>query len=89
MEKVPLDISREEEQSETVKSFPVLYDKPRKVFQEKVAVKNAWDGVAMALELIQTGNYFYVNSFISVFEILFIWLNPLVPAVSNLYPQGV
>ena len=41
----------------------------------------------MALEFIQTGNYFYVNPFISVFEtILFIWLNPLVPGISNLYP---
>ena len=31
-------------------------------------MKNAWDGVAMALEFIQTGNYFYVIPFIPVFE---------------------
>ena len=38
----------------------------------------------MPLEFIQTGNYFYVNPFIEVFEtILFVWLNALVPGVSN------
>ena len=42
MEKVSLDISREEELSETVRSFPVLYDKSHKGFKEKDAVKNAW-----------------------------------------------
>ena len=36
----------------------------------------------MALEFIQTGNYFYVNPFIPVFETIFIWLTPLVPGVS-------
>ena len=87
MEKVSLYISREEELLETVRSFSFLYDKSHKGFQEKDAVKNAWDGVAMVLEFIQTGNYFYVNPFISVFEtILFIWLSLLVSGVSNLYP---
>ena len=57
-------------------------------FKEKDAAKNAWDGVATALEFIQTGNYFYFNPFILFFEtIVLIWLNPLVPGVPNLYPQ--
>ena len=58
MEKVSLDISREEELLKTVRSFPVLYDKPHKSFKEKDLVKNAWNGVATTLEFIQTGNYF-------------------------------
>ena len=68
MEKVSLDISREEELLETVRSFLVLYDKPHKSFKEKDVVKNAWNGVAMTLEVIQTGNYFYFSAFISFFE---------------------
>ena len=67
IEKVSLQISREDELLETVRSFPVLYDKSHEGFKEKDAVKNAWDGVAEALEFIQTGNYFYFNSFISFF----------------------
>ena len=85
MEKVSPEISREEELSETVRSFPVLYDKSHKGFKEKDAVKNAWDGVVTALKFIPSCNYFYFNSSISFFEtILFIWFNPLVPGVSNL-----
>ena len=88
MEKVSLDISREEELSATVRSFQFSHDKSRKRFKEKDALKNAWDGFATALEFIQTGNYFYFNSFISFFEtVLFIWINPSVPGVPNLYPQ--
>ena len=88
MERVSLDISSKEELSEIVRSFPVLYDKSRKGFKEKDAVKYAWDGVTMALEFNLTVYYFSFNSFTSFFEIvLFIWLNPLVPGVSNLYPQ--
>ena len=59
MEEVSPEISREEELSETVRSFPVLYDKFHKGFKEKDAVKNAWDGVVTALEFIPTGNCFY------------------------------
>ena len=88
MEKVSLDISRKEELSETVRSFPVFYDKSHKGFKEKNAIKNACDGVATAFEFIKTPNYFYFNSFIPFFEtVLFIWLNPLVPGVPNLYSQ--
>ena len=84
MEKVSFDISREEELSETVRNFPLLYGKSHKGFKETDAVKNAWNGVATALEFNQTGNYFYVAPFIPVFEtILFIWLIALVPGVSN------
>ena len=39
MEKVSLDISREEELSETVRSFPALYGKSQKGFKEKDGVK--------------------------------------------------
>ena len=42
MEKVSLEISREEELSATVRGFPVLYDKFHKEFKEKDAVKNTW-----------------------------------------------
>ena len=85
MEKVSPEISREKELSQTVRSFPILHDESNVGFKEKDAVKNAWDGVVAALEFIQTGNYFYFDSFISCFEtILFIWLNPLVPGVPNL-----
>ena len=66
----------------------VLYEKSRKGFKEKDAEKNAWDGVATVLEFNLTTNCFYLNSFTSFFEILlFIWLNPLVPGVSNLFYQ--
>ena len=58
MEKVSLEISREEELPETVRSFPVLYDKCHEGFKEKDAMKNAWDAVVTALEFIPTGNYF-------------------------------
>ena len=57
---VSLNFSREEELSETVRSFPVLYDSSHKGLKEK-DVKNAWEGFAMALKFVQTGNYFYVN----------------------------
>ena len=51
IEKVSLDIPREEELSEIVRSLSVLY-KSHKGFKEKDAMKNAWDGVATALEFI-------------------------------------
>ena len=50
MEKGFLNKSRAEELKETVRSFPVLYDKSHKGFKEKDAVKNAWNGVATAEE---------------------------------------
>ena len=59
MESISLDISREEELSETVRSFLVLYDKSHKRFKEKDAAKNTWDGVAAVLKFTQNGNYFY------------------------------
>ena len=79
MEKVSLDLFQKDELSETA----VLCDKSHKRFKEKDAMKNASDGVATALEFIKTR-----NSLISFFEtVLFIWLNPLVPGVPNLYSQ--
>ena len=87
MEQVSLDISRDEELPETVRSFPIWYDRSHKGFKEKDAVKNAWDGVATALKFIQTANYLHFNSVISFFEtIILTWLNSLVSGVPNLYP---
>ena len=63
MEKVSRERFSEEELSETVRGFPVLYDKSRKWFKEIDASKNAWDGVVTALEFTQTSNYFYFNLF--------------------------
>ena len=45
MEKVSPDIFREEELSETVRGFRILYDTSRKGFKEKDAVRNAWNGM--------------------------------------------
>ena len=70
MKKVSLDLSRKEELSEAVgncRKLPVLYDKSHKRLKEKVAMKNACNGVATALEFIETSDYFYFNSFISFF----------------------
>ena len=65
MERVSLDIYSKEEPLEIVRSFPVLYEKSRENFQEKDAVKNAWDGVTTALELNLTFYYFsYINCLI-------------------------
>ena len=75
MESAFLHISREEELSETVRSFPALKDKSHKSFKGKDAAKNTWDGIATVLEFTQP------------VTILFIWYNPLVPGVTNLYPQ--
>ena len=66
MERVSLDISSKEEPLEIVRSFPVLYDKSRKNFKEKDAVKNAWDGVTTALELNLTVYYFYFLHFLKL-----------------------
>ena len=88
MEKVFLDISREDELPETVRNFPVLQVKYHKRFKENDAVNNTWDGVATALEFIQTGNCFNFEPFISFCEtISFIQLNPLVPGVADLNSQ--
>ena len=52
MGKVSPDIFREEELSETIRCFTVLYDKFRKGLKEKDAVKNAWHGVVKVLDFI-------------------------------------
>ena len=52
------------QQRETVgncQNFSILYDKFLKGFEEKDAVKNAWDGVTTALEFNLTVYYFYLN----------------------------
>ena len=67
MGSVSLDISREDELSETVRTFPALYDKSHKRFKEKDAAKNTWDGIATVLEFTQIGNYFYFNFFYFIF----------------------
>ena len=66
MERVSLGISSKEEPLEIVRSFLVLYDKSRKNFKEKDAVKNAWDGVTTSLELNLTVYYFYFLRFLKL-----------------------
>ena len=51
MDKISLDISWEEELSETVSRFSVLYEY-QKEFKVKDTMKNAWDGITTALEFI-------------------------------------
>ena len=65
MEKVSLDLFRKD--CRNCRKLPVLYDKSHKGFKEKDAMKNACDGVATALEIIKTRDYFYLNSSISFF----------------------
>ena len=72
MKKVSLDISREEELSENVSSFQVLYSKSHNGFKEEVTMKNSRDGVATVLEF-NLKNFFFFNPFIPFFEtVLFI-----------------
>ena len=52
MGKVSPEIFSEEELSETVRCFAVLYDKFCKGLKEKDAVKNAWHGVVKVLDFI-------------------------------------
>ena len=72
MKKVSLDISREEELSENVSSFQVLYSKSHNGFKEEVTMKNSRDGVATVLEF-NLKKFFFFNPFIPFFEtVLFI-----------------
>ena len=72
MKKVSLDVSREEELSENVSSFQVLYSKSHNGFKEEVTMKNSRDGVATVLEF-NLKIFFFFNPFIPFFEtVLFI-----------------
>ena len=72
MKKVSLDISREEELSENVSSFQVLYSKSHNGFKEEVTMKNSRDGVATVLEF-NLKIFFFFNPLIPFFEtVLFI-----------------
>ena len=51
MEKISLDISREEELSEAVRIFSVLYEY-HKGFKVEDAMENGWNGIAKALRFI-------------------------------------
>ena len=51
-----LSIKEEEQLSEKVKEFPVLYDKTAKGYREKDAVNNAWRSVAETLDFAEDGN---------------------------------
>ena len=42
-----LSLVEEEKFSETVRNFPVLYDKSKMGYKERHAVKNAWTEVAV------------------------------------------
>ena len=48
-----LSLLEEEKLSETVRNFPVLYDKSHTGYKERDAVKNAWTEVANSLEFIE------------------------------------
>ena len=48
-----LSLVEEEKLSETVRNFPVLYDKSKKGYKERDAVKNAWTEVARSLDFIE------------------------------------
>lgn len=63
MKKVSLDVWKQEELLETVRGFPVLYDKSHKGFKEKDAVKNASDGAPRGLTFLLNNNYFYFDTF--------------------------
>ena len=41
--------------AETVKHFPVLYDKQVKGYKDRDMVTNAWDTVASDLEFVENG----------------------------------
>ena len=49
-------IKEEEQLSEKVKEFPVLYGKAAQGYKEKGAVNNAWGSVAETLDLAEDSN---------------------------------
>ena len=51
-----LGIKEEEQLSEKVKEFPVLYDKAAKGYREKDAVNNTRTSVAETLDFAKDGN---------------------------------
>ena len=81
MEKISLGISREEGTVGNCRNFSDFVRHAPHRLNKKMLRK------ITAFEFIQTGNYFYFNSFISFETVLFTWLNPLVPGVPNLYLQ--
>ena len=48
-----LSLVDEEKLSETVRNFPVLYDKSKKGYKGRDAVQNAWTEVARSLDFIE------------------------------------
>ena len=48
-----LSLVDKEKLSETVRNFPVLYDKSKKGYKDRDAVKNAWTEVARSLDFIE------------------------------------
>ena len=53
-----LDIIQEENFCETVRQFPVIFDKSRKGYKEKDAEVNAWNKIANYLDFILDGMYY-------------------------------
>ena len=51
-----LSITEEEQLSEKVKEFPLLYSKIAKGYKEKDAVNNAWRSVAETLDFAEDSN---------------------------------
>ena len=61
-----LSLVDEEKLSETVRNFPVLYDKSKKGYKERDAVQNAWTEVARSLDFIE--NWDHAKKFIRKFQ---------------------
>lgn len=57
-----LSLLEEENLSEAVRNFPVLYDKSHKGYKERDAVRNAWNEVAASLDFVANGKFFGLSS---------------------------
>ena len=53
-----VSLQEEELLAESVRIFPVLYDKSEKGYKEKDVVSNAWGKVAEKLDFIENGSHF-------------------------------
>jgi hypothetical protein len=58
MEKKHLSLLDEEKLTETIRNYPVLYDKSHKGYKERDAVSNAWREVADVLDFVENGKNF-------------------------------
>ena len=54
-QKKNLSLLDEDKLAESVRNYPILYDKSHQAYRESDAVRNAWQDVAMALEFTSDG----------------------------------